>query len=169
MMELHLHEKGTRHLVRLQPEGKSLRLELPGEKSLLCEIEALDENAILLRVGDELVRARFARNGHQLWVQLGASVSSFKLVDEEDEEDVDAALGSPVVRAPMPGKVLALLVEKGQEVEVGQAVVRVEAMKMEVELPATIAGTVETIHAEAEELVLPDAPLVTIAPHEEAR
>jgi len=168
-MELHLQEKGKRHLVRLQPEGESMRLELQDGESPLCVIEALDENAILLRVGDELVRARYARSGHQLWVQVGARVSSFKLVDEEDEEDVDAAVGSPVVRAPMPGKVLALLVEKGQEVEVGQAVVRVEAMKMEVELSATIAGTVETIHAEAEELVLPDAPLVTIAPHEEAQ
>jgi len=168
-MDLHLQEKGRRHSVRLQPEGQSLRLELEEGESLLCEIAALDENAILLRVGDELVRARYARNGHQLWVQVGARVSSFKLLDEEDEDELDTTVGSPVVRAPMPGKVLALLVEEGQEVEVGQAVVRVEAMKMEVELPATVAGTVETIHAEAEELVLPDAPLVTIAPHEEAR
>jgi biotin carboxyl carrier protein len=167
-MELHLQEKGRRHRVRLQPEGEALRLEVEDGESLLCAIEAQDENAILLRVGDDLVRARYARNGHHLWIQVGARVTSFKLLDEEDEEDVDSAQGSPVVRAPMPGKVLALLVEEGQEVEVGQAVVRVEAMKMEVELPATIAGTVETIHAQAEELVLPDAPLVTIAPHEEA-
>ncbi len=167
-MELRLQEKGKRHVLRCEPEDNALRLSVEDGESFLCSVEAQDDNALLLRVGDKLVRARYARKGHELWVQVGARVSSFRLLDEEDEEDVDASAGSPVVRAPMPGKVLALLVEEGQEVQLGQAVVRVEAMKMEVELPATVAGTVETIHAQAEELVLPDAPLVTIKPHEEA-
>lgn len=167
-MELRLQEKGKRHVLWCEREDNALHLSVEDGESFLCSVEAQDHNALLLRVGDKLVRARYARNGHELWVQVGARVSSFRLLDEEDEEDVDASAGSPVVRAPMPGKVLALLVEEGQEVQLGQAVVRVEAMKMEVELPATVAGTVETIHAQAEELVLPDAPLVTIKPHEEA-
>jgi len=45
----------------------------------------------------------------------------------------------------MPGKVAAVLVEVGQEVEVGQGLVVVEAMKMENELMAPTAGTVQEI------------------------
>ncbi|MDL2425242.1 biotin/lipoyl-binding protein, partial [Pseudomonas sp. BAgro211] len=37
----------------------------------------------------------------------------------------------PEVRTPMPGTVVSIAVENGQDVEAGQALVSVEAMKME--------------------------------------
>jgi biotin carboxyl carrier protein len=48
--------------------------------------------------------------------------------------------------APMPGKVVAVLVEVGQAVEPGAGLVVLEAMKMENEFRATGAGVVEEIH-----------------------
>ncbi len=51
------------------------------------------------------------------------------------------------VRAPMPGLVLRVLVEPGQEVEAGAGLVVLEAMKMENELTAPSAGTVAAVHA----------------------
>ncbi len=49
------------------------------------------------------------------------------------------------VASPMPGKVTAVLVEPGQEVEAGQGLVVVEAMKMENELAAPAGGTVQEV------------------------
>jgi len=49
----------------------------------------------------------------------------------------------------MPGKVVRVLVEAGQQVEVGQGVVVVEAMKMQNEMKSPKAGTVAEIRAEA--------------------
>jgi biotin carboxyl carrier protein len=46
------------------------------------------------------------------------------------------------LRAPMPGKVVAVLVEVGQRVEPGAGLVVLEAMKMENEFRATAAGAV---------------------------
>lgn len=51
------------------------------------------------------------------------------------------------VRAPMPGLVLRVLAEPGQEVEAGAGLVVLEAMKMENELTAPTAGTVAAVHA----------------------
>jgi biotin carboxyl carrier protein len=51
------------------------------------------------------------------------------------------------VRAPMPGLVVRVLVERGEPVEAGQDVVVLEAMKMENVLRAPAAGTVGTVHA----------------------
>ncbi len=47
--------------------------------------------------------------------------------------------------APMPGKVVAVLVEPGQSVEPGAGLVVLEAMKMENEFRATAAGTVTEV------------------------
>ena len=50
------------------------------------------------------------------------------------------------VRAPMPGRVVRVPVVAGQAVAARQAVVVVEAMKMENELRAPYAGTVRALH-----------------------
>lgn len=53
------------------------------------------------------------------------------------------ALEGPVeIRSPMPGKIIAVLVEEGQQVGVGDGLVVVEAMKMENELKAPKDGVV---------------------------
>jgi biotin carboxyl carrier protein len=56
-----------------------------------------------------------------------------------------AAVGVQRVIAPMPGKVLRLLVTVGQEVAIRQPLVVVEAMKMENELVSPKAGRVREI------------------------
>ncbi|MEO5825884.1 MAG: biotin/lipoyl-containing protein [Gemmatimonadales bacterium] len=53
--------------------------------------------------------------------------------------------GSGILKAPMPGLVVRLGVEVGDEVIAGQGLVVLEAMKMENELKAPVAGVVEMI------------------------
>jgi len=53
--------------------------------------------------------------------------------------------GDPRVVAPMPGRVVRVLVDVGQDVTIGQGLVVVEAMKMENELRAPWAGRVAEI------------------------
>lgn len=54
--------------------------------------------------------------------------------------------GGGLVKAPMPGRVVRVLVSAGQSVERGAPLVIVEAMKMENELLAAVAGTVKAVH-----------------------
>lgn len=55
--------------------------------------------------------------------------------------------GPQKLAAPMPGKVVRMLVEEGAEVEAGQGVVVVEAMKMQNELKAPKKGVVKKVMA----------------------
>ncbi|HKI86311.1 MAG TPA: biotin/lipoyl-containing protein [Thermoanaerobaculia bacterium] len=57
--------------------------------------------------------------------------------------------GGQIVRAYMPGRVVTLLVEEGDEVEAGQGLLVLEAMKMENEIQAEHAGKVNRILVEA--------------------
>jgi len=61
--------------------------------------------------------------------------------------------GRQKVSVPMPGKVIALLVSEGDQVEKGQGLVIVEAMKMENEVHSPIAGEVKEITVKAGETV----------------
>jgi biotin carboxyl carrier protein len=61
----------------------------------------------------------------------------------------DAAFGRSgpeQLLAPMPGKIVRVLVKTGEAVSARQPVVVIEAMKMENELKASQAGTVAEIH-----------------------
>lgn len=59
---------------------------------------------------------------------------------QEDEEKV--------ILAPIPGKVVKVLVEPGEKVEKGQALIILSAMKMESEFKAKIEGTVKEVNVE---------------------
>jgi pyruvate carboxylase subunit B len=63
----------------------------------------------------------------------------------------------------MPGRVVKVLVAVGDEVAAQQAVVVVEAMKMENELRANVAGRVESVHVKAGDAVEGSALLVRLA------
>jgi acetyl-CoA/propionyl-CoA carboxylase biotin carboxyl carrier protein len=63
------------------------------------------------------------------------------------------AAGSGSVTVPMQGTIVKLLVEVGQEVEAGQGVVVLEAMKMENQINAERAGTIKEIKVAAGDTV----------------
>jgi biotin carboxyl carrier protein len=70
--------------------------------------------------------------------------------------------GRQSVTAPMPGKVMRLLVCEGDPVEAGQGLVVVEAMKMQNEMKAPRAGRVATLAAREGAAVAAGEVLVTI-------
>ena len=70
--------------------------------------------------------------------------------------------GPQKLTAPMPGKVVRVLLPAGSAVDAGQGVLVVEAMKMQNELTATVGGVVKAIHAEEKKTVEAGAKLVTI-------
>ena len=76
------------------------------------------------------------------------------------EEGVDSA--SKDLRAPMPGKVLEVLVKEGQTVAEGEAMLVLEAMKMENVLRAGAAGVVSSIGVEAGHAVEKEAVLISM-------
>lgn len=77
--------------------------------------------------------------------------------------DAHAAASGPAhVAAPMPGKVVRVLVAEGDTVEEGQGIAVVEAMKMQNEMQAPRAGIVRALRAAAGGTVAAGEVLATI-------
>jgi biotin carboxyl carrier protein len=72
-----------------------------------------------------------------------------------------AGSGNSVV-APMPGKIIAIKVSKGQHVTAGDTVLILEAMKMEQEIKSSISGIVSEISVSENDTVKKDQPLVLL-------
>jgi len=75
-----------------------------------------------------------------------------------------ARSGPEIIKTSMPGKVVKVLVKKGDVVDPGTGIIIVEAMKMENEFQCLNPGTVSTIHVKAGQTVESDAVLVEIQP-----
>jgi len=67
------------------------------------------------------------------------------------------------IRAPMPGKVVKVLVKEEQDIGPGQGLVIIEAMKMQNELRAPRAGRVEKVYAQEGKGVETGTPLLRLA------
>lgn len=70
------------------------------------------------------------------------------------------------VSANIPGKVVTVEVSVGDVVEEGQVVMILEAMKMQNEIQAPVAGTVTEIHCEEGQSIEANVPLLVITPPE---
>lgn len=141
----------TRHVVDFQKDGASYKVLLDGQP--------VDANVILAAPNAVSV----ILNGAAFEIHIAPSLDgTYKLqtgphefqADIRDprawrgrKQDALEAEGRQQIIAPMPGKVIRLLVKVGDEVEAGQGLVVVEAMKMQNEIRSPKKGKVERLQA----------------------
>ncbi len=106
-------------------------------------------------------RVRVVQSGTRLYCHsLDGSVM---LIEEPRFPEQERAVAHGACVAPMPGKVVKLLVEEGQQVEAGAVLVILEAMKMEHSVKAAESGVVEKILVSEGEQVDAEAVLAVVS------
>jgi len=121
-----------------------------------------EASEMLLAVDGHTARAFVVRAADRLLVSLDGRAHVFEL--GEAPRRGAATVGRGLTVAPMPGKVLQVLVAVGDAVEPGQPLVVLEAMKMETTLRAEVAGTVASVSVSPGAMVEAGAALVEITP-----
>jgi 3-methylcrotonyl-CoA carboxylase alpha subunit len=110
--------------------------------------------------GEELV-ADVVAHGEERYVFCAGDVYRLRLVDplaHAGEEEPHAGH----LMAPMSGTVVAVLVQPGEEVAKGAALLLLEAMKMEHTIAAPAAGTVRAVNYRAGDQVSEGADLIDL-------
>jgi acetyl/propionyl-CoA carboxylase alpha subunit len=139
----------------LEVGGKKLRVELPPGTGLMeCSIDGrtvsvdarmLEPGVLSLVMEGRQYRCVLDGDG----VVIGGRRYGFEVADPRSLQGRRGAGGGAEgprpVKAPMPGRVVRLLVEAGDDVAEGQGVVVIEAMKMQNELKSPKAGRVARV------------------------
>ncbi|MFU8858975.1 MAG: biotin/lipoyl-containing protein [Cyclonatronaceae bacterium] len=136
--------------VELDSEKKSANV---NGKNLDYEIESIGSDRWLLRTGTRTyLLSNMSQKGNDLEFTLNGHWTTIRVRDEKDLllDKLGFKVGTPggegKLNAPMPGKILRILVSNGDTVSLGDPVIILEAMKMENELKSPVDGTVINIH-----------------------
>ena len=138
--------------VDVQRNGGAFSVELDGRR-VEVELARLDGAIASMRFPSDgrSYQITYQRGSHGSWrVDVGDQEFELEVLSPtEATESVSAVRdgGPSRLTAPIPGKVVAVKVGPGDTVEPGQALVVLEAMKMENELAAEQPGCVAAVHA----------------------
>jgi biotin carboxyl carrier protein len=153
--------------VQLSPDGRISGVTLDGAP---VDVDAVAvPGGVSLRLGARVFDVAIGGKPDALTVAAGAQRAVVAVQSERARAVAAkrgnglAGAGSREVRSPMPGRVVKVLVAVGDVVEAQQPVVVVEAMKMENELRALAAGTVESVHVKPGDAVDGSTLLVRLA------
>jgi acetyl/propionyl-CoA carboxylase alpha subunit len=168
-VELQLRSGSHTEAVTLVPDGDGYVATVRERTIRLTDIVAGPRSSVAgatveelqLRIDGLPCRAVVARTRDRIHVAVAGTTCVFERVDDATAGGA-AGAGSGSVVAPMPGKVVRVLVAPGDAVTAGQPLLVVEAMKMETTLAAEIDGTVAAVNAVAGAMVDAGAVLVEI-------
>jgi 3-methylcrotonyl-CoA carboxylase alpha subunit len=146
------------HRVEVHFGEAGLRLSLDGRDQSLAG--AREGDALRVTLGSKTFRARAFRDGAQWHVFRDGLHHVLTLRDPAAVEGEEADGGS--LAAPMPGKVIQVLVAAGAKVARGAPLLVLEAMKMEHTISAPRAGVVKSILYAAGEQVTEGAELLVL-------
>ena len=136
--------------IELENDGTSARALIDG-REYHVSISEPEPGVYLLMHDSRVFEAAVSRTGKDepLKVNIRGKVHEVEIVDPRrlrSTAAADAAAdGTVEIKTAMPGKVVRVIAAEGDEVEKGQGVVVVEAMKMQNELRAPKTGVVRSI------------------------
>jgi biotin carboxyl carrier protein len=139
-------------------DGKHFRLDLlQRDGAWTCRLDgreiAVDAvlarpDVLSLRIGNQAYEVKCERVGNDQHVWVGSRRFAAEVRDPRSLRGLARAAdenGPRKLTAPMPGKVVRVLVAEGSQVEAGDGILVVEAMKMQNEVKSPKKGTVQKI------------------------
>lgn len=133
----------------LDQEGSSFEVALGGGEPRSVEVLVRDGDWLILEIDGQIRDFVVFRDGDDLVVEeADGDSSSFQVLDERrlaagagKKPEVEGAV---TLKAQMPGKVVKVLKQQGDQVEAGEGVAIIESMKMQNELKSPKSGTVRS-------------------------
>ena len=153
-MKIHAETGDQKHEVELKREGANVYADIDGRKYELTVSEP-EPNVFLFNHEGKVYEATVtpsAKIGGRTHVRIGTNEIDVKLIDPKRLRSVvsenEHGDGLAEITTAMPGKVVRVLVEVGNQVAKGDSVLVVEAMKMQNELKSPKDGIVKDIRTE---------------------
>lgn len=155
---------GKKINVEIEKNNNDYILAIDNEKKNVS-ITRFSDNCLLINYNNQTKKYYFSKSGKFIYVNAEGLSSKIEIVDEEEESQFafDKNSGNKdIIKAPMPGSIVKVLVESGKQVTEGEPLIIVEAMKMETTLYSSIDGKVTELNVQAGEQVDSDKILLIV-------
>ncbi|RPJ50345.1 MAG: hypothetical protein EHM21_05200 [Chloroflexi bacterium] len=150
--------------ITLERQGDGFQATIAGQ-SYLVEVLDAQPGQLSLRFAGRPLILYWAARGGQKWLSLdGCAYRLEKPVPRATRSNLEP--GGQAVRAPMPAQVRAVSVAEGEQVEKGQTLLLLEAMKMEIRIRAPGPGKVARLLVSAGQVVEKEQLLVEVQAEE---
>lgn len=146
-MKRDLIVNGKSHSLEVNKENSLVHFSLP-DRSGSASILEVEPGVYSVLLDGKSYRAQITRNERSITVEVRGHIFDVEITDPRAPSRNTSGRsteGRQTIVAPMPGKVIRLLVSEGDRVEPGQGIVVMEAMKMQNELKAQRAGSVVSL------------------------
>src|SRR5262249_4116753 len=144
-----IHYRRDHYRLEIDGEAATARAWRDASGDLVIELDGVRQSVSVTAIGDA--------------VTVSSDEGTWRLSysDPLAPRAAEAAAGGRLT-APMPGKIAQVLIKSGGTVQRGQALMRLEAMKMEHTIAAPADGTVERVNYAAGDLVEEGAELIVL-------
>jgi biotin carboxyl carrier protein len=139
----------SRRIVELERDANKWRVSLDGEPAD-ADVAEIARNIFSVLLDGKSYEIRVTSNpSGTLTLQTGRHEFTAEVIDPRAwrgrRHGALEAEGRQQILAPMPGKIVRVLVQAGEKVQAGQGLLVVEAMKMQNEIRSPKSGTVERL------------------------
>lgn len=166
-MEYRFVYLGKTYRVTIESDEQSWLVTIADKEPSRVEVINSIPNCLSFIMGNKTINAYTIESGGKKYIFVNGESFAFE-VDKgraRGTPGVAAAKGGEnVVTSPMPGSLVKVLVSSGDNVEVGQTLAIVEAMKMENELKSPIKGVVKQVNFEEGNQIDALQPIVELTP-----
>ncbi len=167
LIELKSGEK-RKPVTILEKSGSKMRIQL-GEKEYDIDVEKVEKNIYSILCENRSYNMKVVPSGKKNRYSVRYVCYSYdvEVVDPEtryteSRKRTSGEDGENVISSPMSGKIVRVMVKKGDEVKPGQVVIVVSAMKMESEYKCGKAGIVKDVLVSEGDVVGSDTPLIIL-------
>lgn len=127
------------------------------------EYSRIDDHLYSVIINGQSTTLAVLKNGKNIQVFQDGILRQLEYISEREILKGGAVSSGLEITSPMPSRVVKILKNEGDEVELEEGVIVVEAMKMESELKATSAGKIKEIRVNEGDAVEAGAVLVVLS------
>ncbi len=158
-----LASRGHEESVTIRPVSAERYEVTVGNETYEVSVLGMADGVLEFALAGTRGRARYTRDGDTLWLDVGQGAHAVADVTFRPPSKGEGA-GSGRLLAPMDGRILRVSTQAGAAVKPGDVLAVLEAMKMEFQVVADVAGTVEAVNVSVGSQVAARQLLVVLAP-----
>ncbi|MFH0930810.1 MAG: biotin/lipoyl-containing protein [Candidatus Zixiibacteriota bacterium] len=164
-MEFEFLLEDKTYKISIEKKGEKYSVDF-GNKKKEFDCQVISPNCLSMEIDGKIQTVYLAETENKRYIFIQGE--QFVIQEKETtrakrkEEESGLSEGKQLICAPMPGRILKILVSEGEKVKKKQSLAIVEAMKMEHEIKSALDGIVKKVNFKENQMVDTEEPIMEL-------